>query len=61
MKQKLFKAASLVALLLVGASCSEKQSQLDLNSIEQKITISGTVTYSTGVDVDATTYSMINN
>lgn len=61
MKQKLFKAASLVALLLVGASCSEKQSQLDLNSIEQKITISGTVTYSTGVDVDATTYSIINN
>ena len=61
MKQKLFGAAALVAFILFGASCSKEQSELKLSSIKQQIEISATVTYSTGVDVNATTYSVINN
>ena len=62
MKQKLFGAASLVAFILFGASCSQQeQSEFNLDSVKQEVTISATVTYSTGVDVNATSYSIINS
>ena len=62
MKQKLFGAASLVAFILFGASCSkQEQSEFNLDSVKQEVTISATVTYSTGVDVNATSYSIINS
>jgi hypothetical protein len=62
MKQKLFGAASLVAFILFGASCSnQEQSEFNLDSIQQKVTISATVTYSTGVDVNATSYSIVTS
>ena len=62
MKQKLFGAASLVAFILFGASCSkQEQSEFNLGSVKQEVTISATVTYSTGVDVNATSYSIINS
>ena len=62
MKQKLFGAASLVAFILFGASCSkQEQSEFNLGSVEQQVTISATVTYSTGVDVNASTYSIITS
>lgn len=62
MKQKLFGAAALVAFILAGASCSkQEQSEFNLNSVKQEVTISATVTYSTGVDVNATSYSIINS
>ena len=62
MKQKLFGAAALVAFILFGASCSQQeQSEFNLDSVQQEVTISATVTYSTGVDVNATSYSIINS
>ena len=62
MKQKLFGAASLVAFILFGASCSnQEQSEFNLDSVKQQVTISATVTYSTGVDVNATSYSIVNS
>jgi len=62
MKQKLFGAAVMVAFVLFGASCSnQEQSEFNLDSVEQNVTISATVTYSTGVDVNATSYSIINS
>ena len=62
MKQKLFGAASLVAFILFGASCSQQeQSEFNMDSVKQEVTISATVTYSTGVDVNATSYSIINS
>ena len=62
MKQKLFGAASLVAFILFGASCSnQEQSEFNLDSVQQQVTISATVTYSTGVDVNATSYSIVNS
>ena len=62
MKQKLFGAASLVAFILFGASCSkQEQSEFNLDSVKQEVTISATVTYSTRVDVNASSYSIINS
>ena len=62
MKQKLFGAAALVAFILFGASCSkQEQSEFNMDSVKQEVTISATVTYSTGVDVNATSYSIVNS
>jgi len=62
MKQKLFGAAAMVAFILFGASCSnQEQSEFDLSSVTQEVVISATVTYSTGVDENATSYSIINS
>lgn len=62
MKQKLFGAAALVAFILFGASCAnQEQSEFNLDSVKQEVTISATVTYSTGVDVNATSYSIVNS
>ena len=62
MKQKLFGAAALVAFILFGASCAnQEQSEFNMDSVKQQVTISATVTYSTGVDVNATSYSIVNS
>lgn len=62
MKQKLFGAAAMVAFILFGASCSnQEQSEFNLDSVQQHVTIAATVTYSTGVDVNATSYSIITS
>ena len=62
MKQKLFGAAAMVAFILAGVSCSkQEQSEFNFDSIEQEVTISATVTYSTGVDINSTSYSIINS
>ncbi len=44
--------------LLFFAGCTEDQSELSLSSIDQFVTISGTVVYNTGVDTTSTDYTM---
>ena len=54
MKQKLFGAAAVVALILAGASCSEqKQSEFNFDSVTQEVTISAKITYDAGVEIDS--------
>ena len=44
--------------LLVFAGCTEEQSELSLESINQFVTISGSVMYNTGVDTTSTDYTL---
>lgn len=64
MKQKLFGAAALVALILFGASCSnQEQSEFNFDSVKQEVTISAKVTYDAGVEADASNpngYKIVN-
>ena len=53
MKQKLFRAAAMVALVLFVSSCNEqKQSEFNFNSVTQEVTVSAKVTYDAGVKLD---------
>lgn len=53
MKQKLFGAAAMVALVLFVSSCNEqKQSEFNFNSVTQEVTVSAKVTYDAGVKLD---------
>ena len=64
MKQKLFGAASLVAFILFGASCSQQeQSEFNMDSVKQEVTISAKITYDAGVEADASNpngYKIVN-
>ena len=61
MKQKLFGAAALVAFILAGASCTkQEQSEFNFDAVNQEITLSATVTYNTGVEVNGANYSIAN-
>lgn len=64
MKQKLFGAASVVAFILFGASCSnQEQSEFNMDSVKQEVTVSAKVTYDAGVEVDASNpngYKIVN-
>ena len=64
MKQKLFGAAAVVALILAGASCSEqKQSEFNFDSVKLETTVSAKITYDAGVEIDSTNpngYKIVN-
>ena len=64
MKQKLFGAASAVAFILFGASCSnQEQSEFNFDSVTQEVVISAKVTYDAGVEVDPSNpkgYKIVN-
>lgn len=64
MKQKLFGAAAMVALILTATSCNDqKQSEFNFDSVKQEVTISARVTYNAGVEIDSTNpsgYKIIN-
>ena len=64
MKQKLFGAASAVAFILFGASCSnQEQSEFSMDSVKLEVTVSAKVTYDAGVEVDASNpngYKIVN-
>ncbi|MDO9633784.1 MAG: hypothetical protein Q7J05_01910 [Paludibacter sp.] len=49
---------ALATSLLFFWGCTEDQSELNLSSIDQFVTISGTVVYNTGVDTTSTDYTM---
>jgi hypothetical protein len=64
MTKKLFGAASLVAFILFGASCAnQEQSEFNMDSVKQEVTISAKVTYDAGVEADASNpngYKIVN-
>ncbi|OJV38703.1 MAG: hypothetical protein BGO29_04285 [Bacteroidales bacterium 36-12] len=58
MNFKSFIILFLATSLFVLHGCTEEQSELNLSSIENFVTISGKVVYNTGVDAESTNYTL---
>ena len=58
MKIRKILVALIATTLLLFPGCTEDQSELNLSSIDQFVTISGSVVYNTGVDTTSTDYTM---